>query len=302
MSLSNFVSGKIPLNHYVHRLVQNEASFHVHYWGCMPNHYNNLLHKHAFFEVCYVVDGKGYYKENSLAYPLKANTMFISRPNTLHQIESDDGLFLLYVAFELIESDSSDEWKKIIADAKQCSQVIVHLEEDSVAPLLWKSLLIQATKPEHVFFEENLKNLSFSLIYSLLQKFVPFSNKSNQKNLTVKSSPILHQVKLHIRDNLSDSLKLTDIASHFHVSGRHLSRIFVTELGQSYSDFVQNERIQKAATLLKTTDLSIKHIAEKCGFTTVHYFTRVFTDIMCNPPGRFRSLYTNLKTTTFTDY
>ncbi|GAA3330875.1 hypothetical protein GCM10020331_085150 [Ectobacillus funiculus] len=62
----------------------------------------------------------------------------------------------------------------------------------------------------------------------------------------------------------------------------------------------KNERIQRAVTLLKTTDLSIKDIAEETGFRTVHYFTRVFfTSVVGSSPGRFRSLYTNSETTTF---
>ncbi|SDI40218.1 AraC family transcriptional regulator [Alteribacillus bidgolensis] len=303
MTLINFVSGKIILNQMVNRIDQNGAAFKIHYWGAMPEHYNTLRHKHSFFEVCYVLEGEGVYLDGNHTYPLQGNTMFISRPNVSHQLKSEKGLFLIHVAFELIESESSQEWINIIEDAKQCPKVIVQINEEYIAAMLWKSLFIQATKAEHPFFEETLTNLAGNLIISLLETFVPLSQKGKQKSLIApSSSPLLKQVKLHIRDNLSGSLKLTDVASHFHVSSRHLSRIFVSELGVSYSEFVQNERIQKAASLLKTTDLSISDIAFESGFSSVHYFTRVFASIMRDPPGRFRSLYTNLKTTEFTDY
>jgi mannose-6-phosphate isomerase-like protein (cupin superfamily) len=105
--------------------VQNGATFKVHYWGAMPKHYNNLLHKHSFFEVCYVVEGTGYYYDDGKTFSLQGNTMFLSRPEVLHQIESESGLFLLYVAFELIESESSKEWKSIIKKAKECSDILV---------------------------------------------------------------------------------------------------------------------------------------------------------------------------------
>ncbi|WP_420489989.1 hypothetical protein [Neobacillus vireti] len=48
MDLNNYLSGKTSLNDYVHRLNQNNASFQVHYWGVMPKHYDNQLHKHSF--------------------------------------------------------------------------------------------------------------------------------------------------------------------------------------------------------------------------------------------------------------
>lgn len=288
MTLLNSVSGIIPLNQYVHRLSHNGASFHIHYWGAMPKHYNNIFHKHSFFEICYVIDGEGYYLESGKMNSLHANTMFLSRPDVLHQIESEKGLFILYVAFELIESESNEEWIKIMEKAKQCSEVMIHVKEETIATLLWKSLLQQATKTDYVFFEETLSSLGSSLIQSLLEMFTSFPHNETQENLPDPYSSLLNEVKLHIRDNLFGPLKLSDVANHFHISGRHLSRMFVQELGVSFSDVVQNERIQRAATLLKTTNLSIKDVAQESGFSTVHYFTSVFTSIMGQTPGRFR--------------
>ncbi len=289
------------MNQYVHHLAHNGVSFYVHYWGVIPKHYNNLLHKHSFFEVCFVVDGEGEYIDDGCTYPLQKNTMFFSRPEVLHQIKSKSGLSLLYVAFELIESESTEEWIRIMEEAKQYSEVIIDVKDDTTAALLWKSLLIQATKSEQAFFEEMLTNLAYSLILSLVQTFVSYLHNDNRDTSPKTASSLFNIAKLYIKDNLSQPLKLTDAARHLHISGRHLSRIFVSESGISYSEFVQNERIQRAATLLKTTDLSIKDISEETGFKNVHYFTRVFTSAMGSSPGRFRSLYIDLKATTYTE-
>ncbi|MEN3772999.1 AraC family transcriptional regulator [Priestia megaterium] len=299
--MEKYVSGKITLNEYIQRTGSNEVSFYVHYWGVMPQHYNNLLHKHSFFEVCYVLEGEGTYIDQGCTYQIKENTMFLSRPDVLHQIKSDTGLFLLYVGFELIESESSEKWVTIIDEAKQCSDVVIDVKDDTAAPLMWKSLLLQAAKSESALFEEILSNLAHSLILSLLQIFVVSSNYHSQKTVPKKSSLVLTLAKLYIKDNLSNSIKLTDTATYLHLSSRHLSRLFKAELGISYSEYVQNERIQRAATLLKTTDLSIKDIAQETGFPDVHYFTRVFTASMHSSPGRFRALYTKLKTVIYKD-
>ncbi|WP_308162241.1 helix-turn-helix transcriptional regulator [Bacillus sp. ISL-18] len=84
-----------------------------------------------------------------------------------------------------------------------------------------------------------------------------------------------------------------------HISGRHLSRIFMSELGVSYSNYILDERIKKAVTLLKKSDLSLKEIAEETGFVSVQYFTRVFTTMMQISPGRFRSGFVDAQTTVF---
>ncbi len=279
------------LNQSVHRLVYNGATFHVHYWGVVPKHYNTSLHKHSFLEICYVIDGKGAYLENDCVYALHKDVMFFSRPKVLHQIQSDEGLALVFVAFELIESESSKEWINIMDKIKRCQQMVIEVQEDTTASLLWKALLIESIKQKNGFSEGMLSNISASLLISLLQIFVPNPRVNGQVDISENFSSILAQAKLFIKDNLVNDLKLSHVANHLHISGRHLSRIFVTELGINFSKFVQKERIKRAAILLKTTDLSIKDIARETGYIDVHYFTRVFTDAMQEPPGRFRALY-----------
>ena len=46
---------------------------------------------------------------------------------------------------------------------------------------------------------------------------------------------------------------------------------------------------ERASELLVSTDYSIDRIAEACGFANRYYFTRVFTQRMGLPPGRYRS-------------
>ena len=299
---NDLLSGKTALNKYLHHLSHHEISFHVHYWGVIPNHYNTLLHKHSFYEVCFVVDGEGEYLENDSTYKLQKNKLFLSRPDVLHQIKSENGLFLIYIGFELIESESSDKWIEIMEQIEKCKKIVIDVEEGAPFSLLWESLLSQASRNDLPFFEEILVNTAYSLILSILERFSPMlASSSNQKGPEEETSPILSQATLYIQDNLSDKLKLSDIAKHLHISARHLTRLFVKELGVSYSEYVKNERIQKAAILLKTTNLSIKKISEQTGFKNVHYFTRVFATTVRHPPGTFRMLYTNQEQMTYSE-
>jgi AraC family transcriptional regulator, arabinose operon regulatory protein len=299
MNLNKFVNGKITLNEYVHRVNHNDVSFQVHYWGVMPKHYDTSLHKHSFFEVCYVVRGEGTYIDEGRTYKLQKNTLFLSKPEVLHQIKSKVGLFLLYVAFDLIENDSSREWVRIFETVKKNQVVVLNEKEETTTTLLWKSLLIQALRYKEAFSGDLLNSMAYSLILSIMQSFAPSLSHSNQKQVTEGTSSIFNQAKLYIDDNLSSPLKLTEVANHLYISGRHLSRIFVSELGVSYSKYVQDQRIKKATLLLKTSHLSIKEISEETGFISVQYFTRVFTSKMQCTPGRFRSLYMDSRTIRF---
>ncbi|WP_299093208.1 AraC family transcriptional regulator [uncultured Metabacillus sp.] len=302
MNINQLLSGKTALNKYLHHISHHEVSLHVHYWGVMPSHYNTSLHKHSFYEVCFVVDGEGEYLECDSTYKLQKNKLFLSKPNVLHQIKSERGLFLIYIGFELIDPESSEKWIEIMEQIEECNEIMIDVEEGAPFVLLWESLLLQASRSEHPFFGEILTNTSYSLILSLLERFSPMlANRSNPKDSEEEISQILSQAMLYIQDNLSGTLKLSDLAKHLHISSRHLTRLFVKELGVSYSEYVKNERIQKAALLLKTTNLSIRQISEKTGFKNVHYFTRVFAATVRHPPGIYRTLYTDQEQLTFSE-
>lgn len=274
------------LNRHADNLQGDQLSFYVHYWGAESNLQTNNLHKHSFFEVCYVVDGVGKYLEGSRIYPLHAGVLFLSRPHIRHQIFNEKGLYLIFIAFELIEHSSSksavQQFQKISRTKKfYCDQTTTN-----PAISLWQ-LLLQQAMHRHDFIDEALKNLSKSLIVSLYHHFVDSDTPPRKIQYISSTSTLMHRAKLFIRDNLSQELRLQDVAQYLHVSTRHLSRLFSIELGKTYSNYVRKERIRHAIELLTTSELSIKRIAEETGFDTVHYFTTIFKAETGETPGRF---------------
>ncbi|WP_277713567.1 AraC family transcriptional regulator [Paenibacillus mucilaginosus] len=291
--------GKASLNRSTTYLSTNGAAFTIHYWGVMPKHYDIPAHQHSFFEICYVIEGSGTYLEDTRAFRLETGSLFLSRPERTHRIASQDGLFLLYVGFELNEADSVEEWHTLLEKAAACDSIVVALKQESIVPRLWESLLLQAAESGGFLAGRILHDLAAVLLLSLLRTFVPEDHREEKPAQAQSASALFSQAKLFIRDNLSQPLRLSDTAAYLHISGRHLSRIFAQEWGGSYSDYVQNERLQTAAALLKTTALPIKTIAETAGFSSVQYFTRAFTLKFRTAPGLFRTLYADAKTLSF---
>jgi AraC family L-rhamnose operon transcriptional activator RhaR len=93
---------------------------------------------------------------------------------------------------------------------------------------------------------------------------------------------------MFIRDNLDQPLSLGMVAAYLNVSRRHLSRLFSEGIHESFTGFIRKERVRQAAHLLGSTDLSIKEIAERTGFGSVHYFSRIFAREQKQTPGRYR--------------
>lgn len=92
----------------------------------------------------------------------------------------------------------------------------------------------------------------------------------------------------YIKENYSDSIKITELAKQLSVSPEHLSRIFKRDTGLGISEYLSTVRLQKSQLLLRSTDLSVSEIAERCGFYDSNYFSKKFKESYGISPLRFR--------------
>ena len=213
--------------------------------------------------------------------------MFYSRPGIVHQIQSEQGMQLLFVAFELNEQISSEEWRAGFQALADSSSIYRTDGDDLPCATMWRSLLIRADgKPS--IPEAALSGLAGGLLLSFLPVF---GQTAEQERIPAhrSASLALKQAKLYIHDNLQDpDLSLDKVAAHISLSSRHLSRLFSANVLESYTRYVRQQRVRRAAELLLRSERSIKEIAEETGFGSVHYFTRTFGALMNATPAKYR--------------
>jgi len=79
-----------------------------------------------------------------------------------------------------------------------------------------------------------------------------------------------------------------ELANLVSLSSSRLGHIFKLQMGVDLSHFLANERLQKAAELLRQTELSIKEIAIRVGYHHASSFDRGFQNKFGVPPVDFR--------------
>ncbi|MBS6236569.1 MAG: helix-turn-helix transcriptional regulator, partial [Clostridiales bacterium] len=65
-------------------------------------------------------------------------------------------------------------------------------------------------------------------------------------------------------------------AHEVNVTNVYLSRLFKQELGIGFNEYLMQVRIKRAQLLLQQGKLSLRQIAECCGFQDYTYFLKVF--------------------------
>ncbi|MGN0983304.1 MAG: helix-turn-helix domain-containing protein [Gemmiger sp.] len=101
-------------------------------------------------------------------------------------------------------------------------------------------------------------------------------------------SPLVQKVINHINLNLDAALSLKSLAAMCFISPSYLSNIFKQETGQTLTDYINTQRIRRAAVYLASGNVSIAAVAESVGILDVNYFTKMFKKTMGVTPTRYR--------------
>ncbi len=103
-----------------------------------------------------------------------------------------------------------------------------------------------------------------------------------------KSDPRVEEVKAIVAGGLMRSNRVTDLAKAVNISPSRLTQLFHKEMGMTPQDYVERERLARAARLLLQSDMTLVEVAKSTGFANEFYFSRRFKLAHGVSPGRYR--------------
>ena len=92
----------------------------------------------------------------------------------------------------------------------------------------------------------------------------------------------------YINAHIAEDISIEDICDAAHVSKYHFCREFKKRTGQTVMEYILATRIVLAKEMLQKTDLTVGEISERCGFSGISYFCRVFKQDTGKTPLGFR--------------
>jgi len=109
-------------------------------------------------------------------------------------------------------------------------------------------------------------------------------------NQAQRWSPSLSGAMEYVRVHYGQPLTLDSVAEHVGLTPKRLSRYFIEELGQGFSDYLIDFRIAKAKVLLSLPGASIKQVSQECGYPDPNYFARLFKKVTGTTPSEFSAI------------
>lgn len=148
-----------------------------------------------------------------------------------------------------------------------------HFTNDMAIHQLIHKLLFLFTEnhpSKALFVEMSMKELIVRILQAESREIY------NTQSKALSSSNRLAYIIRYIRENLHQPLTVEELSKKAYMSESNFHRVFKQELGVSPVNFINNERLKLAASLLKDPNRRIKEVYMECGFNSLSYFNRLF--------------------------
>jgi two-component system response regulator YesN len=137
--------------------------------------------------------------------------------------------------------------------------------------------------------EQVYKSNRSDKVVALIQDVIEQARAFHESNAAKEQHPIVSIAKKYICKHYGEELDLEQLAESAHTSPRYLCRLFKEETGEGIGQYLKKYRLQKAQELLKSTNLKIKEIGRKTGYSSASYFCQSFREYFGISPEKFRN-------------
>ena len=111
---------------------------------------------------------------------------------------------------------------------------------------------------------------------------------SCQRHRSRGSDHLLAFVDDYLENHLTGKASLQEIAQQMYFNAGYLGRLFKEREGKSFTEYEIEFKMRKAAAMLEDTNLRVKEIGQRVGYSDTQYFSETFRDKMGMTPTEYR--------------
>lgn len=245
------------------------------------------LHNHEFVEINYVSEGSGFQHIGGRVLPVKKGDLFylplgashVFRPTSpapgrKHLIVYN---ILLHPSFmrRLAAKFPPDDGMRRFLEAAYPAQEWLHVRDHDgsfqrIAETLKDELTQQ--KPDCLLLAEG----EVVRLFVLLRRSGAIGGAPVAATAANPRDDRLERIVAAVRERAAEPLLLGELAAAAGLGERQFSRRFRRHTGMTFTDFVQNVRIERSCKRLLATGDSVSAIARDCGYQDITFFNRLF--------------------------
>lgn len=201
--------------------------------------------------------------------------------------EYDQVLQLIRLVTDSVMGEGGENWRAYARLKPVLRNSPVEIR-DIVVKRMLKTLQTKLSQKDPVLadaFAQKLKNvqmLQSSEVFdsSLVELFQQLNDELISKNLISQTrsegSVYIHRARGYIGNHLGEDFTYKDVADFVHLSPRHFIRLFRSETGETFSDYVFRTRMEVAIRLLEEKNIRLEDVGHAVGYHDEKYFQQLF--------------------------
>ncbi len=276
--MSNFVPTVMS------RDIAVDAIVTVHYLEHAKN-YVFQGESHDFWELVYVDKGTLTAVAEDVTYELSQGQLLFHRPNEFHKLSANGTVAPNLVIVSFVSNSAAMtffEHRRLFATQRQrdlLSQLVREAGQAFSCPLGDPSLPQMTCAEDAPFGAQQLVQLSLE---ALLIDMIRTGEQTAEKPRVASSvkqhadSELTERVIRYMDEHLCNNLSFSTICLYSAQSATNLKTIFKSVTGMGVMEYYRHLKIERAKQLLREGNGNITQIADRLGYTSVHYFSRHF--------------------------
>lgn len=242
-------------------------------------------------EITYVVSGSATFYINGEAVVLKHGQICYLRKNSTHKIEVGMNRDFRYLCIGIVLNEENEYTKSFISGMKNMNWFVKN--DTGNMRIILEMFINEFYMPD--CRTDAMINLYASIVFLMLKRMLEEnSNEKHQNTVTVYAQHMIYNILRYIDREYMNIKSVDDIAKRFSYSEYYISHLFRQKVGISIKQYVILKKMERAAELLKKTDISITDISESMNYYSPHTFSRAFKKIYSVPPTVYRKENGNL--------
>ena len=265
------------------------SSFRVLHTKTKPEHFPWQYHYHPEYEIVCVLAGSGTRHVGNQFSNYEDGDLVLIGPNLPH---AGFGLNAHGLHEEIVIQIKENVLKDSVISRPEMAVISTLLEKSKYGVSFSGNTKEQITKNLKKFLKlsafDKMIEL-FKILHSMAvsEEYELLNPTSALSNLTRKNNGRLQEILAYVEKHYHEEIDIKKAASIANLSVPSFCNYFKKLMNFTYTDFINQYRIQRACTMLHQ-EKTINEISFACGFNNVTYFNKVFKTIMKRTPSEYK--------------
>lgn len=281
---------------YEEKATRGETLFSVGFYRITDTPSLQILpyHWHEEFEILYMTKGTALFHIDDESFELKEGQAIFINSGRLHSGITSNGQPCSYNAIVFKPEALAGIYDRSMEYLNDIKMNKIILKCIFTGEASWEQELLSNLKEISACFSANEYGYHLAvkgrllLLFSMILANGGYTVNNRGKGDEARNIERLKKVIQYIQDNYQSRIMIDDLAAQLKMSRHYFCRFFKKFTGNTAVDYINCYKIDRAAALIGTTNISIMEAGLESGFDNFSYFIKTFKRFKNCTPSEYK--------------